>query len=181
MKKNRTISSNIPKLSLSLLTNPNLFLQEYSIPSIQATGLFFNSIFFQFKIHIFVSCSLYYWIPQIFNFFWKNIFESIFVCMCMVTSTNSEEFVLLSRVWMGHKCEFAFAVKVQSEICGSLGRTLATLRYRESEGEKKTLRHTGDSYGRPLPSSFEFFGFVFLSLCVFVVLIRFWNFPVISG
>ena len=46
--------------SLSLLTNPNLFLQEYSIPSIQATGLFFNSIFFQFKIHIFVSFSLYY-------------------------------------------------------------------------------------------------------------------------
>ena len=46
-------------LSLSLLTNPNLFLQEYSIPSIQATGLFFNSIFFQFKIHVFVSCTLY--------------------------------------------------------------------------------------------------------------------------
>ena len=32
-------------------------------------------------------------------------------------------------------------MKAQSEICGSLGRTLATLRYRESEGEKKTLRH----------------------------------------
>ena len=32
-------------------------------------------------------------------------------------------------------------MKAQSEIYGSLGRTLATLRYRESEGEKKTLRH----------------------------------------
>ena len=59
-------------LSLALLTNPNLFLQEYSIPSIQATSLFFNSIFFQFKIHVFISCSLYYWIPQIFNFFLKK-------------------------------------------------------------------------------------------------------------
>ena len=68
-------------LSLALLTNPNLFLQEYSIPSIQATGLFFNSIFFQFKIHVFVSCSLYYWIPQIFKIFWKIRFESIFVCV----------------------------------------------------------------------------------------------------
>ena len=82
--------------SLSLLTNPNLFLQEYSIPSIQATGLFFNSIFFQFKIHVFVSCSLYYWITQIFNFFWKIRFESISVCVCMVNGANSEEFVLLS-------------------------------------------------------------------------------------
>ena len=84
MKKSHTVSSNIPKLSLSLLTNPNPFLQEYSIPSIQATGLFFNSIFFQFKIYVFVSCSLYIWIPQIFYFFfWKNIFESIFVCVCV--------------------------------------------------------------------------------------------------
>ena len=85
----------------------------------------------------------------------------------MANSTDSEEFVLLSRVRMGHKREFAFAMKEQSEICGSLGRTLATLRYRESEGEKKTLRHTGDSYGRPSPSSFEFFKFVLLSLSVF--------------
>ena len=61
----------------------------------------------------------------------------------------------------------------QSEICGSLGRTLVTLRYKESEGEKKTLRHTGDSYSWPSPSSFEFFRFVLLSLCVFVVLIWF--------
>ena len=85
----------------------------------------------------------------------------------MANGTDSEEFVLLSRVWMGHKCEFTFAVKVQSEICGSLGRTLVTLRYRESKGEKKTLRHTGDSYDRPSPSSFEFFKFVLLSLSFF--------------
>ncbi|KAM3699181.1 hypothetical protein ACJW31_05G006300 [Castanea mollissima] len=39
MMKSRTVSSNIPKLSLSLLTNSNLFLQEYSIPSIQAIDL----------------------------------------------------------------------------------------------------------------------------------------------
>ena len=71
-------------LSLALLTNPNLFLQEYSIPSIQATSLFFNSIFFQFKIHVFVSCSLYYWIPQIFFFFLKNqIWIDLCVCVCV--------------------------------------------------------------------------------------------------
>ena len=41
----------------------------------------------------------------------------------MVTGTDSEEFVLLSRVRTGHKREFTFAMKAQSEICGSLGRT----------------------------------------------------------
>ncbi|KAK7857728.1 increased dna methylation 1 [Quercus suber] len=50
-------------------------------------------------------------------------FESIFVCLCMANGTDSEEFVLLSRVRTGHKREFAFAMKAQSEICGSLGRT----------------------------------------------------------
>ena len=45
------------------------------------------------------------------------------VCVCMVTGTDSEEFVLLSRVRTGHKREFAFAMKAQSEICGSLGWT----------------------------------------------------------
>ena len=71
-------------LSLALFTNPNLFLQEYSIPSIQATGLFFNSIFFQFKIQVFVSCSLYYWIPQILNFLEKSdLNRSLCVCVCM--------------------------------------------------------------------------------------------------
>nr|POE74900.1 hypothetical protein CFP56_22098 [Quercus suber] len=79
MKKSRTVSSNIPKLSLSLLTNPNLFLQEYSIPSIQAT--------------------------------------------------NSKEFVLLCWVRTGHKREFAFAMKAQSEICGYQNR----LRYLEAK------------------------------------------------
>ena len=85
----------------------------------------------------------------------------------MANGMDSEAFVLLSQVRMGHKREFAFAMKAQLEICVSLGRTLATLRYRESEGEKKkkkTLHHTGDSYGRPSPSFFEFFRFVLLSL-----------------
>lgn len=41
----------------------------------------------------------------------------------MANGTDSEEFVLLSRVRAGHKREFAFALKAQSEICGSLGRT----------------------------------------------------------
>ena len=41
----------------------------------------------------------------------------------MANDTDSEEFVLLSRVQTGHKREFAFTMKAQSEICGSLGRT----------------------------------------------------------
>ena len=41
----------------------------------------------------------------------------------MANGTDLEEFVLLSRVQTGHKREFAFAMKAQSEICGSLGRT----------------------------------------------------------
>lgn len=41
------------------------------------------------------------------------------------TETDSEEFVLLSKVRSGLKREFAFALKVQSEIAGSLGRTRA--------------------------------------------------------
>ena len=41
----------------------------------------------------------------------------------MANGMDSEEFVLLFRVWTGHKHEFAIAMKAQSEICGSLGRT----------------------------------------------------------
>ncbi|KAB1227407.1 Chromodomain-helicase-DNA-binding protein 4 [Morella rubra] len=41
----------------------------------------------------------------------------------MANGTDSGEFVLLSRVRTGHKREFAFALKAQTEICGSLGRT----------------------------------------------------------
>ena len=41
----------------------------------------------------------------------------------MANGTDSEEFVLLSRVRSGHKREFAFAMKAQLEICRSLGRT----------------------------------------------------------
>ncbi|EXC24900.1 Chromodomain-helicase-DNA-binding protein 4 [Morus notabilis] len=41
----------------------------------------------------------------------------------MAKGADSEEFVVLSRVRAGLKREFAFALKVQTEICGSLGRT----------------------------------------------------------
>ncbi|XP_027348247.1 uncharacterized protein LOC113859749 [Abrus precatorius] len=41
----------------------------------------------------------------------------------MANGADSEEFVVLSRVRTGLKREFAFAIKAQSEICGSLGRT----------------------------------------------------------
>ncbi|XP_027343821.1 uncharacterized protein LOC113856269 isoform X2 [Abrus precatorius] len=44
----------------------------------------------------------------------------------MAKGTDSDEFVLLSRVRTGLKREFAFAMKAQSEICGSLGRTRAS-------------------------------------------------------
>ena len=41
----------------------------------------------------------------------------------MANVMDSEEFMLLSRVQMGHKREFAFAMKAHSEICRSSGRT----------------------------------------------------------
>ncbi|XP_020230967.1 uncharacterized protein LOC109811594 [Cajanus cajan] len=45
----------------------------------------------------------------------------------MAKGTDSDEFVLLSRVRSGLKREFAFAMKAQSEICAaSLGRTRAS-------------------------------------------------------
>ncbi|XP_042489983.1 uncharacterized protein LOC122069958 [Macadamia integrifolia] len=43
----------------------------------------------------------------------------------MANGTDPEQFVLLSGVRTGLKREFAFALKVQSELCGSLGRTRA--------------------------------------------------------
>ncbi|GMI97205.1 hypothetical protein HRI_003389800 [Hibiscus trionum] len=41
----------------------------------------------------------------------------------MAKCTDAEDFVVLSRVRTGLKREFEFALKAQSEICGSLGRT----------------------------------------------------------
>ncbi|XVF19831.1 hypothetical protein REPUB_Repub11eG0144500 [Reevesia pubescens] len=41
----------------------------------------------------------------------------------MANGTKVEDFVVLSRVRTGLKREFEFALKVQAEICGSLGRT----------------------------------------------------------
>lgn len=44
----------------------------------------------------------------------------------MANGTDSEDkFVVLSKIRVGLKREFEFALKVQSEICGSLGRTRA--------------------------------------------------------
>ncbi|XP_043704921.1 remodeling and spacing factor 1-like [Telopea speciosissima] len=43
----------------------------------------------------------------------------------MANGTDAEQFVLLSGVRTGLKREFAFALKVQSELSGSLGRTRA--------------------------------------------------------
>ena len=175
MKKSHTVSSNIPKLSLLLFSRTLIFFFK-NIQSLQfrlqvcsLIQSFSNSRF----TYLFLALYIIEFLKFLIFFEKSDLNRSLCVCVCMANSTDSEEFVLLSWVWMGHKREFTFAVKAQLEIYGSLGRTLATLRYRESEGEKKTLRHTGDSYGRPLPSSFEFFKFVFLSLCVSVVLIRF--------
>ncbi|XP_028808157.1 uncharacterized protein LOC114762754 isoform X2 [Neltuma alba] len=44
----------------------------------------------------------------------------------MANGKDSDEFLVLSRVRTGLKREFAFAMKAQSEICGSLGRTRAS-------------------------------------------------------
>ncbi|XP_022755912.1 uncharacterized protein LOC111303754 isoform X2 [Durio zibethinus] len=41
----------------------------------------------------------------------------------MANGSEAEDFVVLSRVRTGLKREFEFALKVQAEICGSLGRT----------------------------------------------------------
>ncbi|XVE59451.1 hypothetical protein DITRI_Ditri05aG0047700 [Diplodiscus trichospermus] len=41
----------------------------------------------------------------------------------MANGSDAEDFVVLSRVRTGLKREFEFALKVQAEICGSLGRT----------------------------------------------------------
>ena len=139
MNKSHTVSSNIPKLSLLLFSRTLIFFFK-NIQSLQSRlqvcsliQSFSNSRF------TYLFLALYIEFLKFLIFFWKIRFESIFVCVCMANVTDSEEFMLLSRVRMGHKREFAFVVKAQSEICRSLGRTLATLRYRESEGEKKNL------------------------------------------
>ncbi|KAL1361483.1 hypothetical protein AAHE18_03G007000 [Arachis hypogaea] len=44
----------------------------------------------------------------------------------MANCADSEQFLVLSSIRTGLKREFAFAMKAQSEICGSLGRTRAS-------------------------------------------------------
>lgn len=75
----------------------------------------------------------------------------------MANGTDSGEFVVLSRVRTGLKREFAFAMKAQSEISGSLGRTRsnknrnavqvqcppASKRSRKSGSVKNKVEHAG--------------------------------------
>ncbi|TKY48584.1 Increased DNA methylation 1 [Spatholobus suberectus] len=68
----------------------------------------------------------------------------------MAKGTDSDEFVLLSRVRTGLKREFAFAMKAQSEICGaSLGRT------RASKNRPEAPVQTASARKRPRKSSEE--------------------------
>ena len=46
-----------------------------------------------------------------FLIFFEKTYLNRSLCVCMVTGTDSEEFVLLSQVRMGHKREFSFAMK----------------------------------------------------------------------
>ena len=51
---------------------------------------------------------------------------------------------------------------------GRRKKNLAISSHQTLQGEKETLRHTGDSFGWPLPSPFEFFKYVLLSLPLFL-------------
>ena len=99
----------------------------------------------------------------------------------MANGTDLEEFVLLSRVRTGHKREFAFTMKAQLEICVSLGRTLATLRYRESEGEKKpcaTLEILTAGHRHPL-LSFQDHSSLSMCFCCFDSVLKLsWDFGI---
>lgn len=61
----------------------------------------------------------------------------------MANGTAPEEFVVLSRVRTGLKREFAFALKVQSEICGSLGRTRSRKSHNAIEESTNSKRLKG--------------------------------------
>ncbi|XP_062105173.1 uncharacterized protein LOC133816873 isoform X2 [Humulus lupulus] len=60
----------------------------------------------------------------------------------MAKGTDSEEFMVLSQVRTGLKREFAFALKVQAELCGSLGRT------RSKKADNEGLYNASGSLGR---------------------------------
>ena len=58
----------------------------------------------------------------------------------MANGTDSEEFVLVSWVRTGHKREFAFAMKAQSEICGSLGQTRSRKTWNEAVATNRSKK-----------------------------------------
>ncbi|KAM6573738.1 hypothetical protein CsatA_017818 [Cannabis sativa] len=60
----------------------------------------------------------------------------------MAKGTDSEEFMVLSQVRTGLKREFAFALKAQAELSGSMGRT------RSSKAHNEGLDNLGGSSGR---------------------------------
>lgn len=67
----------------------------------------------------------------------------------MAKGTDSDEFMMLSRVRSGLKREFAFAMKAQSEMDGSLGRTRASKNRNETPVQTspsgKRFRKSGPS------------------------------------
>ena len=132
MKKSRTVSSNIPRLSLSLFSRTLIFFFK-NIQSLQSKlqvcsliQSFSNSRFMYLFLALYIIEFL-----KFLNFLEKSDLNRS-LCVCVYGKV---------RIQKSSCCYLGFAMKAQSEICGSLGRTLATLRYRESEGEKKTLRH----------------------------------------
>ncbi|KAM1056303.1 hypothetical protein ACFX13_030469 [Malus domestica] len=62
----------------------------------------------------------------------------------MAKGTDAEEFVLMSKVRAGLKREFAFALKAQAEISGSLGRTRGS---RAQNGDCKRMKTEERSRG----------------------------------
>ena len=84
-KPSRTVSSNIPKISLSLFSRTLIFFfkniqfLQYRLQVCSLIQSFSNSRF----TYLFLALYRDYWIPQIFKSFWKIRFESIFVCVCV--------------------------------------------------------------------------------------------------
>ncbi|KAI4334319.1 hypothetical protein L6164_019029 [Bauhinia variegata] len=58
----------------------------------------------------------------------------------MANGMGPEKFLVLSRIRTGLKREFAFAMKAQSEICGSLGRTRASKNRNEAQESPSSKR-----------------------------------------
>ena len=138
MKKSRTVSSNIPKFSLLLFSRTLIFFFK-NIQSLQSRlqvcsliQSFSNSRF----TYLFLALNIIEFLKFL-NFFEKSdLNRSLCVygerfgfegaCVAISGSDGSQAWVRLCS-------------EGATEIYRSLGRTLATLWYRESEGEKKNL------------------------------------------